>query len=50
MSYPNPPQGGQSPFDKPQGDPQPGQPQSGQPQYGQPGYGQPPQYGQLPRE
>lgn len=53
MSYPNPPQGGQSPFDKPTGDPgygptqgqQPyyGQPQAGQPQYGQPQYGQPPQ-------
>jgi uncharacterized RDD family membrane protein YckC len=50
MSYPNPPQGGQSPYEKPPGGgygPPPGQqPQYGQPQYGQPPPGQPPQYGQ----
>ena len=61
MSYPNPPQGGQSPFDKPSGDqgygpppgqqpPNYGQPQSGPPpQYGQPQAGPPPQYGQQPQ-
>jgi uncharacterized RDD family membrane protein YckC len=60
MSYPNPPQGGQSPYDKPSGDqgygppgqqqPQYGQPQSGPPpQYGQPQSGPPPQYGQQPQ-
>jgi hypothetical protein len=61
MSYPNPPPGEQSPFDKPERDPQreqspqygqpygqPGQPQYGQPQYGQPGQGTP-QYGQQPQ-
>jgi len=48
MSYPNPPQGGDSPWDKPSGD-QGGQPQPGQqPYYGQPPSGPPPQYGQPP--
>jgi uncharacterized RDD family membrane protein YckC len=51
MSYPNPPQEGHDPFQKPSGgqgyDPQQGQqpPYFGQPQSGQPG-GPPPQYGQ----
>ena len=60
MSYPDPPQGGQSPYDKPYGGPPPGQPQYGQPYYGQAGpppgppqYGQPqygqPQFGQPPQ-
>jgi uncharacterized RDD family membrane protein YckC len=46
MSYPNPPQGGQSPWDKPTGDQGSNPPPGQQPAYGQPQSGPPPQYGQ----